>query len=617
MSTVILGRAARAAQHTDDYGITVERAQGLAELIGRPQTHIHRFVEKLSFRSRGGQLWQRDLQIHIPDSPSRHEAWWVVPLGPFRRRRFADIAVVSAAGSRLNFVTRDQHGTALTKALLNKHFTGLELDGIDALLDEAPMRTEYADLRQNLYTFYTKIGDGVDGATEAERLTYSYRTLLVQLGFNPTPDMGNGLEKRLKAFAADLAKAVDTTQYLCWVKARPGDVVNLHVSHTTRDPQHKLEDGTLWGLAKALGAGIFGFLWGSTRRRDTWNRWYVHYGLAPIPYAFNTPTHEYTTSYYSTIDPPANTVVAYLDWEQRNSWDNQDEVDCSLDNVHIFREDDDALGDSDETDGAASKPLTTRAYLRCTPHQHKLILGTAVMSLVLVILVAVGRFPSNLDNALQAIVTGAPSVLIAYLAHQQRHYYAHTLRRVRGVLWIYLSIEVLFLVAVAFSHPVDEAGTPGLSWKATIAAFLLGASSVCLFIWQFALGHNFERAVRFLANRRKQRLELKEECEQKAREGEESDEDEPCIRKPTTVLQLVWWWLKASRWDKEAIAVTNNWQCYELAVEQFSRLTRRVMVIAVLVTLALLATFWHPVEQDKASHEAHPHVVFIESNRSQ
>jgi hypothetical protein len=579
MKLAIPGRGQRSQQQTDSYAVTVTRARCLAELITQPQNYTHRFIEQLSFKARGGQQWQRLIQIRIPEQGGTPQAsWWIVPLGPFRRRRFPDISVVDATGRCLNFVTRAQHGVALTKAILSKHVFELDLKNKNKRLHEKPVRKQYVQLRNDLHAFYTKLGNDADRAAEVKCLVNEYSKLLAGLGLS-----SKAAKQQLADFSVDLAAAVKTTQYLCWVEAQPGEVVHLRVSHSTRDPKHKLESGTLLGLLQAWCMALFGWIFGKkslASRREVWNRWYVQYGLAPIPYAFNIPTYDYTASYYSTLDPPNNTEVAYLDWEQNNNWNSHSEVDSSLDSLHIFRTDDAA--------GLVGKPapyqnpITTRAYLRCTPSHHKILLGIALMSLVLVVLLAVGRFPSSPGNPMQTLVTASPSIVIALLAQQQRHYYSRALRRMRGILWTYLSFEVLFLIAVTFSSPVDGAGTAGISWKATTAAWILATSSVFVFFWQLPLGHSYERTVKFLTERKKRLAE----------QGAAAD----LSSWPRRLCR----WAVGLRWDS---SFTADWQCYEIAVEQYSRLIRRAIVGAVILTLILLGVFWKPAlpREDKAS----------------
>ncbi|HET7060277.1 MAG TPA: hypothetical protein VFH99_03125 [Candidatus Saccharimonadales bacterium] len=476
---------------------------------------------------------------------------------------------------------------ALTKAILNKHVSELKFPDENSPLDQEPARSQYSQLRSDLHTFYTELGNDADRGHEARELAKKYEILLVGLGLDDT-------DQQLTNFSNDLAAAIKTTQYLCWIEAEPGEVVQLRVAHSTRDPMHKLEEGTLCGLVQAIATGVFGRLLRKDLKtcREIWNRWYVQYGLAPIPYAFNTPTYNYTTSYYSTLEPPENTVVDYLDWERGNNWDNHAEIDSSLDSAHIFHVDasTNANGDrpgsgtngstdSNDVPAPVQQPIATRAYVRCTPSHHKLLLGTALVSLLLVALLAVGRFPSKLGNPLEALLTATPSILVAYLAQQQRHYYAHALRRVRGILWIYLVCEVIFLAAVAFSGPVDGAGTAGVSFKATIAAWVLALSSVFVFAWQFPLGQSYERAVRFFTRRKKNLV----------------GRDKGGL---PTRWQKLGRWLAGLRWDS---SFTEDWHCYEVAVEQYSRLIRRAVIWSVLLTLLLLLIFWHPASPRQQS----------------
>src|SRR5262245_11707561 len=114
MAIVIPGRRQRPSR--DIYAITLERVRCLTQLLTKPTGHTQRFVEQASFAPTGGQRWVRQLQIQLPESAEASgDTWWIVPLGPFARRRFPDIAVTDAAGHRVNFVTRKQHGVALAK----------------------------------------------------------------------------------------------------------------------------------------------------------------------------------------------------------------------------------------------------------------------------------------------------------------------------------------------------------------------------------------------------------------------------------------------------------------------------------------------------------------------
>src|SRR5262249_7672020 len=85
-----------------------------------------------------------------------------------------------------------------------------------------------------------------------------------------------------------------------------------------------------------------------------------------------------------------------------------------------------------------------------------------------------------------------PTVLIAFLAEQQRHYYAHATRRQRGALWIYLALSIAFLVVVSLGsisdRPISEWG---LSAKLLGSSFALMSAAVAA--WWTPLGYNLEK----------------------------------------------------------------------------------------------------------------------------
>jgi len=526
----------------------------------------------------------RHLQVQIPENvETTGVTWWIVPLGPFARRRFPDVTVIDASGRRLNLVTRKQHGVALAKVALNRHLAGVPLpDQPDSSNGQDAPADQYEDFRKHLLDFYTEMGDGKRRKASRTALLQEYEELLVSIGLQE-----NDQEQHLKKLSNDLVDASETTQYLCWVEAAPGEVINLQVTYTARDPKHKLEDGrhgSVWGMVGAGATGVFGWITRQNlaKRQETWNRWYVQFGLAPIPYVFNIPTHEYTASHYSTLEPPDNTYVAYLDWELGNSLDSKDEVDSSLDATHIFNEESKKL----------RRQPTTHAYLRCAPHHHKQILGVALLNIALVWLLAAERFPLKLESPIQGILVAAPSVLIAFLAQQQRHYYAHALRRSRIILWAYLAAEIVFLMGVTFSHaPVS------LGWRATDAAWALAISSAMLFIWQFPLGYGYDRIVNSLAKRKYKMVSL-EYVKFKLRQ-----------RISHKVLGLRW-----------SGTTQTLWQCYEVAVEQWARWMRRFILLAGLGTFAFLCWQWPPqkvpstlvgsptprLQRHRAPERAHP-----------
>lgn len=82
--------AAGAVDPDDDLAqVSAEHVEALRSLLRQPSRYAQRVVERLSFLKRGGERWQRDVQIRLPMMPEEPgDGRFVVSLGMFRRCRF-------------------------------------------------------------------------------------------------------------------------------------------------------------------------------------------------------------------------------------------------------------------------------------------------------------------------------------------------------------------------------------------------------------------------------------------------------------------------------------------------------------------------------------------------
>jgi hypothetical protein len=470
----------------DPYALTRVHARYLAEMLAHPTVYTQRNVEQLRFVPAGGHRWARTLQIQIPATASPSSSVMrVIPLGQYGRRRLADFAVSDADGARLNLLTRRQHGIALTKATLAKHFYTLPDANWEKLAGKPEARRAYEQLKMALYAHYTEVGDIDDARGVARAMTSRFAKLLDFVDISEQT-----ARPKVEAFARDFVEVMDTTRYLCWIRAAPGEVVNVKATYTTVDARHKLGSGTVIDKLKTVRLGLGRHL---GTRTHIWNDWFRQFGLAPINYEFSIPSHRHAGSYYFTFDPPVGTDVTYLDWESGNSLQS-DEVDCSVRSAHIHN-DDDYLSRKTNRGGAI------RAHVRCAPSDHKLIVGTALLNAAFVILIAAGRVPGQSGSTAQSLLLAAPSIFVAYLARQQRHYYADAMRRQRGIMWGYLAISVTFLVTITFSRHEEALGSRGLGWFATVVTWVWGAASIGIAAWYLPLGGSYERITESLAKR--------------------------------------------------------------------------------------------------------------------
>jgi hypothetical protein len=463
--------------------------RALSQLLDLPSRYTQRFVEELSFLPDGGQQWRRTLQIRIPDRGKDERRWWIVPLGEFKRFRLADIVVVDADDRRLNLVTRDQHGDVLSGLMAAKFTRLLDEDRLDELRAGEPA-ADLAEVRRWLFDFLVSVvapaENWIDDSPQPlHRLSVACEKLLSSLG----PDRANSADQA-RAFVDELARGTQTAPYLCWVEAAPGDVVNLRATFTARDSNHKQPPGSPSELLSMLVKGLTDR---SESGRNIRSHWLRQFGLMPIDYALAFPINVGAppASYYLTIKPPAHTAAAFLDWGVDNSFNRKPEIDCAHPAAHIHHK-------SVLHGGLSGKVW---AYLRCAPYRHKQMLGTTVLNAVVIALLAKGVLLDGLSEPLQGLIFASPSILLAFLAQQQRHYYSYAMRGQRALLWLYLGLSVAFLVSVTFSE-VGAEERAGLLWWSVGLAWLLAIASAGVFAWQMLLGGTYDRITRYTTERR-------------------------------------------------------------------------------------------------------------------
>lgn len=541
-------------QLNDRYAVTTAHARSLAELASRPTFYIQRIVEQLSFVTTGGQRWKRTLQVKLPASGEvQSRSWWIVPLGQFHLRRFADISVMDSSGARVSLLTRQQHGMALTKSALATHLFNLPDEARKQLKESEEAESDYRGLRSKLEQYFTVMTEDERDAFLSSAVTH-YVSLL-----RLTKLSEKEVNERRGIFLDDFDNSSQTTKYLCWVMAEAGDVVNLQASYTVTDPEHKLKRKGFKGTAKSF-AAAFSFRQNDARR-EVWSQWYRQFGLSPFNYEFKIPTQLHAGSYYFTLEAPSRSYVTYLDWQTSNSL-HDEEIDCAYPSAHIHNEESSSVP---QAEGGG----TMRAYLRCIPHHHKQILGTAALNIALVWLLTTKEFAANISSPLAGVLVAAPSVLIAYLVRQQRHYYAHVMRRQRAILWGYLVVSLVFLIAVAFSISDDLL-------KATFllepSAWALAISSAAILGWYLPLGYGLDRSIEFLTEQKWNTVK--------------SPSQTMSLTRINRVRYQLWW--KRSSYK----AIEERWQCYQEAVAQYCRWTLRLMGVMIVAMAFCMGLLW-------------------------
>jgi hypothetical protein len=458
----------------------------LIEMLLRPSQYIQRCVEHVDFCAHGGQSWKRTMQLRIPSAgPPGLRTWLIAPVGQYARRRLPDLEVTDWDNRRLTLLTWDQHGEVLARAMLCRCLDSLPRQGYPSLFREQSVLRAYSTLRSQIVDFFKATGDLAEPERTLTNLAKTYQSLLTNLWVSP-----KAAESRIADLVKGLTALLDSTPQLCWVRAGAGDVLNLQITYTTRDPRHA---PTYSGPPYAAVS--------KPRRGSRLTDRLSDFGLAPIKHEFNMPSRLHAGSYYFTIMPPDKTSTMYLDWEVGSSLDHDETISCSLDSAYLPEDDHSELS-------TARMGNRVRVFLRVSPHQRAQILAAAVLNIILVWLFRDGHAPGGLGDPLKGFIIAAPTGLIAYLVGQQRHYYAYPLRRQRAVLWGYLTVSILFLLTVSLSQL--DAHQDGVDLMLTVVAWTLLASSAGVLAWYLPLGFGFNWTVAHIAKQRCRRDKVRD-----------------------------------------------------------------------------------------------------------
>jgi hypothetical protein len=448
----------------------------LSELILRPRRYVQRCVEQLGFLPDGGEKWTRTLQIRVPPSSLAGQRWWPVSLGTFRRRRYPDLTVTDCVGRRMMLLTRRQHGHVLARVILEPYLGALhaalsrtERAKVQITGRISEPRTRLIAALSDYLTLIPSDRPETDG--HADRVGSAFRAYADALGLPEriSSPVGFSLGVRLARENSN-----DDTQYLCWVRAHPGDVVTLIASYSALDPVREPR-GSARRVSRTPGArperGDLGSRHALGRLAVRAARVVVPrvmylfrlFGMAAMIHRVQAPASVAANSYYFTVAPPPNTTVVALVSDSEGSHSDDGELDSPGKSFHTHNR--------EGVDGRPAAML--RAHLMPERREHMTLAAGALLNILLVLLVAHGRFVNGFGSQTWILIT--PTVLTGVIAQQQRHYYARATQGQRAVLWLYLLFGALFLITVTFSNSHIPGSEAAWGWraKATFIAFAM------------------------------------------------------------------------------------------------------------------------------------------------
>ncbi|HXT91971.1 MAG TPA: hypothetical protein VN714_22275, partial [Trebonia sp.] len=436
----------------------------LSRMQWDPSRYVWRVTEEVGFLEAGGQRWSREIQLRLPTLPSieahgglaTKTVPYIVSLGTYRRRRFADFSVATEDGSRCHLLTRRQHGHVLAMLLIRQ------------FLDEAEwLRTCHKDSVADMVAFLASIITSVpliqDDIADAAK-THLKRVL--DDAKVTDKDKRNDKVVLLETNCQRIAKE---TKYLCWVEGKPGSTVFLRADYTQSDTPRSADE-----TRQASGT--------NNPWRLKWRNWrtrqYARYNIFPQRYTFNAPAYEDCKSYYFRIAPPTETRVAFLDWgsgrrfrtdrEDRHlGWrwrgraeaaDKAAELDCADFAYHFYNRRNGPPGEANGFKGkeqrgpARGVGARVHAFVRIEPADNSKLIAAGLLGFALAVLAQRGTLFSSTSGAGQWLLL-APAALVLFVTQQRKHHYARVTTPYRVMVWLYIVLAMLFAGSIAFDAP--------------------------------------------------------------------------------------------------------------------------------------------------------------------
>ncbi|MFZ1154805.1 MAG: hypothetical protein WAN93_07875 [Solirubrobacteraceae bacterium] len=505
---------------------TEQQLRAFVHMQEHPDLYMSRITEHLDFLPGSGQQWKREVQVQLPilDSESDNDSYrdFIVSLGRFQRRRFPDFKVTAADGSRCRLASRDQHGQCIASCILQP----LLFSEWNKVAESEYATDVLSKLRTYLSRMTTTIAINDQYTPTGARILFDALLVAIDTDLEHMVDVSS-------TFYASCEAALGETQYLCWVSAKPGDVVHLSATYTQADsPQFKDESDGITDSKRRL--------W----LRNFRTKQYARYNLFPMRYTLSTPAYRDCRSYYFTITPPPETKTVLLDWgkgrrvhvaSRDTDWsrggvwkrrtpvslfDEVAEVDCASFSYHFHnrRVNQDASSREkrkqvkllERRKQSVASGVKLHAFIRAEPIDNGKFAAIGLLGLTLAVLAERGALLANASgsSASQWLLL-TPAVMLVYVGQQQRHHYARFTRPFRLAVWFYLALAMLFAASIAFSitsiPPVYGSADEVLPRTISAAFAIASGVVVALAAWS---GKHFEKANRHRHGRVLERVRL-------------------------------------------------------------------------------------------------------------
>ncbi len=223
------------------------------------------------------------IQRHTPTA-------FIVSLGMFERKRFPDLRAEDANGRALGLLTRFEHGFCLANGMLRKFLSDDEWGRVRTT---EVGRTALDSLFPRLASMLTNVLPERD--PRREDVLRDLERLLKLLDAHRR----HGSTSRVVWMAHAYDQMLTQVQYLCWVPADAGSLVNLRASYTIRRMPRTFVRRAFDSPDHATArTGRFNPRLLHAKWRDFRMRRYASVGLLrPLYYEMRAPAHDHCASY--------------------------------------------------------------------------------------------------------------------------------------------------------------------------------------------------------------------------------------------------------------------------------------------------------------------------------
>jgi len=108
-----------------------------------------------------------------------------------------------------------------------------------------------------------------------------------------------------------------------------------------------------------------------------------------------------------------------------------------------------SAGEQANREATSIRQSKVHAFLQVEPIDTKKIVFGAILNIIFAYLLERNRLGNEAGGVTVTGLLLTPAALIAYIAQQERHYYSSQISWLRGIVWAYVAINVVYIVSIS------------------------------------------------------------------------------------------------------------------------------------------------------------------------